>query len=66
MSRPIKRIYTNTDSYEVSIDNVTKIELTEHGNKKTAIYKVAYDESILFVGLLEHQVEYEEMESEEE
>lgn len=54
----IKRIYNDSDSYEVYEDNISKIELTNNGDKKTTIYKVTYDnDSILFVGLLEHEIE---------
>lgn len=55
----IQRIYNNENSYEVRKDGVKKIELTEYGNDKTTIYLVTYkDESVLYVGLLEHEVEY--------
>ncbi len=55
----IKRIYDDSDSYEVGEDDISNIELTAHGNKKMTIYKVTYtDNSILFVGFLEHEVEH--------
>lgn len=54
----INRIYSDTSDYEVGKDEIAAIELTYHGSKDTTIYKVTYeDESILFVGLLEHGVE---------
>ncbi len=55
----IKRIYNDSDSYEVGEDDISKIELTAHGNEKMTIFKVTYtDDSILFVGFLEHEVEH--------
>lgn len=55
----ITRLYNNTsDDYEVGKREVGSIELTDHGNEKRSIYKVIYeDESLLFVGLLEHEIE---------
>ncbi len=54
----IDRIYSDTSDYEVGKDEIAAIELTYHGSKDTTIYKVTYEnESILFVGLLEHEVE---------
>lgn len=54
----INRIYSDTSDYKVGEDEIAAIELTYHGSKDTTIYKVTYeDESILFVGVLEHEVE---------
>lgn len=53
----INRIYDENDSYEVGQDDISKINLTDHGNKNTTIYKVTYeDDTFLFVGLIEHEV----------
>lgn len=58
----INRIYSDRDAYEVGEGNVSEIKLTNHGDRKTTIYKVVYeDESLLFVGLLEHEVERAEI-----
>lgn len=53
----INRIYNDGDSWMVGKEGISQIELTAHGSEKTTIYKVTYeDASILFVGLLEHEV----------
>ena len=53
----INRIHSQQASYEVGGD-ITSIELTDHGNDITTIYKVTYvDGSLLFVGLREHEIE---------
>lgn len=54
----IKSIYNDNSRYEVFEDDIAKIELTNNGDGKTTIYKVAYeDDSVLFVGLLKHEIE---------
>ena len=48
----------NLTRIEVGKDNVKSIELTVHGNEKTTIYKITYENGeYLFLGLLEHEVE---------
>ncbi len=60
----IKRIHCNLMDYEVGQDSVTSIEPPNQGSKNNTMYKVTFeDRDILFVGMLEHEVEYvEEME----
>lgn len=54
----INRIYNDRECYQVGRDEVSRIEKTNHGDEKRSIYKVVYeDDSFLFVGLLEHNVE---------
>lgn len=54
----INRIYDELSDYKVGVEDVSDIELTEHGGGDTTIYKVTYkDESVLYVGLLEHRVD---------
>lgn len=57
----INRIYNDKEVYEVGEEEVSKIELTEHSDKKTTIYKVIYESGdYLFVGLIDHEVEHVE------
>lgn len=57
----IKRIYDDTLDYEVGKDNVISIEPSNQGSKKVTMYKLTLDDGdLLFIGLLEHEVEYEE------
>lgn len=57
----IKRIHCNSSDYEVGKKNVAKIETSNQGSRNNTTYKVTFDDGgILFVGLLEHEVEYEE------
>lgn len=54
----ITKLITFKETIEVGQDYVSSIELTNHGNDKTTIYKITYaDESVLFLGLREHEVE---------
>lgn len=54
----IHRIFNDRDCYQVGMDDVSKIEITNHSEDKKSIYKVTYtDSSILFVGFLNHKVE---------
>lgn len=57
----IKRIYCDGADYEVGKEGVATIEPSDQGSKNNTMYKVTYDDGkLLFVGLLEHKVEYEE------
>ena len=57
----IKRIYDDTLDYEVGKDNVVSIEPSNQGSAKVTMYKLTLDDGdLLFIGLLEHEVEYEE------
>jgi len=57
----IKKIRCELFEYEVGIDDVTRIELTEHGSDKTIIYKVVKaTKEAVYVGMtIPHTVEYE-------
>lgn len=56
----IKSIKSELAEYEVDVDNVTRITLTDHGSDKTIIYKIEYEtKDALYVGMIvPHQVEY--------
>ncbi|MGJ9460086.1 hypothetical protein [Oceanobacillus sp. CF4.6] len=54
----IGRIYSDKSSYAVGTNEVECIELTNHGNKNTTVYKITRtDSSFLYAGMLEHEVE---------
>ncbi|UBH14127.1 hypothetical protein [Macrococcus armenti] len=57
----IKKIKSELFEYEVGIDDVTRIELTEHGSDKTIIYKVVKArKEVFYAGMtIPHTVEYE-------
>lgn len=56
----IKSIRSELAEYEVGVDNVTRITLTDHGSDKTIIYKIEYEtKDALYVGMLvPHSVVY--------
>ncbi len=57
----IKKIYCDLMTYEVGKEDVLAIELTKHGNETTTIYKVERkNDEPLYVGMLEHDIEYAE------
>src|SRR5699024_8215015 len=57
----IKKIYCDLMTYEVGEEDVLSIELTNHGNETTTIYKVERkNDEPLYVGMLEHEVEHKE------
>lgn len=63
MATEIARIHCSLMDYEVGKEDVTKIELTNQGSSKTTIYKLYFEDgTFLFVGMLEHEVEYAEIE----
>lgn len=56
----ISKISCGTLSYEIGKDDVAKIELTDYGNEKTAIYRVTNEKGKLIVHaglLIPHVVE---------
>lgn len=54
----ITKLITFQETIEVGRDYVTSIELTNHGNDKTTIYKITYaDETFIFLGLRDHEIE---------
>lgn len=57
----IKKIKCELFVYEVGIDDVARIELTNHGSDKTTIYKVVKETNEeTYVGMtMPHEVEYE-------
>ncbi|TDM43472.1 hypothetical protein ETI09_03610 [Macrococcoides canis] len=57
----IKKIKSELFEYEVGIDDVARIELTDHGSDKTIIYKVvkATKEETYAGMTIPHTVEYE-------
>ncbi|PKE64240.1 hypothetical protein [Macrococcoides caseolyticum] len=57
----IKKIRCELFEYEVGIDDVTRIELTDHGSDKTIIYKVVKEtKEETYAGMtMPHEVEYE-------
>lgn len=57
----IKKIKSELFEYEVGIDDVARIELTDHGSDKTIIYKVvkAIKEETYAGMTIPHTVEYE-------
>lgn len=57
----IKSIRCELFVYEVGIDDVARIELTDHGSDKTIIYKVVKETNEeTYVGMtMPHTVEYE-------
>lgn len=57
----IKKIRCELFEYEVGIDDVARIELTDHGSDKTIIYKVvkATKEETYAGMTIPHTVEYE-------
>lgn len=56
----IKSIKSELAEYEVDVDNVTRITLTDHGSDKTVIYKIEYvaKDSIYAGMIVPHKVEY--------
>lgn len=56
----IKSIKNELAEYEIGVDNVTRITLTDHGSEKTIIYKIEYEKKdALYVGMIiPHSVEY--------
>lgn len=57
----IKKIKSELFVYEVGIDDVARIELTDHGSDKTIIYKVVKEtKEEKYAGMtVPHTVEYE-------
>lgn len=57
----IKKIKCELFEYEVGIDDVARIELTDHGSDKTIIYKVVKKtKEETYAGMtMPHTVEYE-------
>ncbi|PKE27133.1 hypothetical protein [Macrococcoides caseolyticum] len=57
----IKSIRCELFVYEVGIDDVARIELTDHGSDKTIIYKVVKEtKEETYAGMtIPHTVEYE-------
>ncbi|MDJ1110650.1 hypothetical protein [Macrococcus sp. S115] len=57
----IKKIRCELFVYEVGIDDVARIELTNHGSDKTIIYKVVKETNEeTYAGMtMPHEVEYE-------
>lgn len=57
----IKKIKSELFVYEVGIDDVARIELTDHGSDKTIIYKVVKETNEeTYTGMtMPHTVEYE-------
>lgn len=57
----IKKIKSELFVYEVGIDGVARIELTDHGSDKTIIYKVVKETNEeTYAGMtIPHTVEYE-------
>lgn len=57
----IKKIKCELFVYEVGIDDVARIELTDHGSDKTIIYKVVKEtKEETYAGMtMPHEVEYE-------
>lgn len=57
----IKKIKSELFEYEVGIDDVARIELTDHGSDKTIIYKVMKEtKEEIYAGMtIPHTVEYE-------
>ncbi|TDM32705.1 hypothetical protein ETI03_03125 [Macrococcoides canis] len=57
----IKKIKSELFEYEVGIDDVARIELTDHGSDKTFIYKIvkATKEETYAGMTMPHTVEYE-------
>lgn len=57
----IKKIRCELFEYEVGIDDVARIELTDHGSDKTIIYKIvkATKEETYAGMTISHTVEYE-------
>lgn len=57
----IKQVKSELSDYAVGVDGVVSIELTARGNDTTTIYLIKYDNrEPLYLGLLEHDVEYME------
>ena len=57
----IKKIRCELFEYEVGIDDVARIELTDHGSDKTIIYKVVKEtKEETYAGMtMPHTVKYE-------
>lgn len=57
----IKKIKSELFEYEVGIDDVARIELTNHGSDKTIIYKIvkATKEETYAGMTIPHTIEYE-------
>lgn len=59
----IKRIHCNMMDYEVGKDGVKSIEPSDQGSPRNTTYKLILDNGdLLFIGMLEHEVEYGETE----
>lgn len=57
--KTIKRIHCNLIDYELGKDNVKSIETTSVSTNKTTRYLVTFEnDETLFVGMLDHEVEY--------
>ncbi len=56
----IQLIKSKLAEYEVGVDNVTRISLTDHGSDKTIIYKIEFEQKEpLYVGMIvPHIVNY--------